>query len=256
MELNFDQKNQIEKLSSAAFTGDEKILRAIIDNNKEKWLINGLNSRGQTPLYCAARGAEQSHFACVVTLISVPGIDLDIAITPHNGTALHAAAYACNVKSVAVLLIKGANPDLKNSAGLTPLEDINFSNDKSSITAEVFHIFKKKKATGLLDTYPELATVLNIDRKALITSTQGTKLMNEKNLDAAKERKEDESLVKKISTREESEMKKLLLQDQHVRNQLKYKIRKEIRQETAPFRRELLNPPLLTDIMDQIFSWW
>jgi hypothetical protein len=64
---------------------------------------------------------------------------------------------------------------------------------------------------------------------------------------------EKEESVKKISTREEGEMRKILLSDPYVQDQLKYKVRKEVRSDLAHLRREITNPPLINDVIPQIF---
>lgn len=74
-----------------------------------------------------------------------------------------------------------------------------------------------------------------------------------KDLVSFSHRVEKEETVKQISTREETEMREILKFDPYVQNQMAYKIRKEVRHDIAPLRRELLNPPSIHQVVPQIF---
>jgi hypothetical protein len=67
----------VEKFTSAAFLGDEKTLKHLLEMNREnKDFINHVNLRGQTALYCAARGSEPGHYGCLVALLNIPSVEV------------------------------------------------------------------------------------------------------------------------------------------------------------------------------------
>lgn len=133
-------------LSFAAWTGDIKEVRRIVQDPRITSIINIPNDRGmllflfpnsfefifigQSPLYSASRAG---HANVVLELLNVEGIDINVQATGHGSTPLHgmyridsdtrltstAASHAEHVEVLALLLVRGANEKVQNVNSLT-----------------------------------------------------------------------------------------------------------------------------------------
>lgn len=88
------------------------LLEAGIDQNL--CLING-----HTPLYTACL---RTNHAAVELLLACPGTNLDAQTNDAKDTALHCVAFYNDLEMIYMLLAAGANPRIKNAAGLLPYE--------------------------------------------------------------------------------------------------------------------------------------
>jgi len=111
-----------EKLCAAAFRGDLPMVNDLIHtvDSKDK---NGVNSRGQTAIYCAARQGHEE----IVKLLLDEGVDANKQDN-HGSTPLHAASFWEHVNVVSLLLSSGCNTEIKNHAagenkGLTAFQE-------------------------------------------------------------------------------------------------------------------------------------
>jgi len=118
-----------EKLCTAATKGDINQLKTLCYHQSIAFFVNLPNSRGQPALYCAAK---QGCTEAVQMLLKVRNIDVNYAIASHQGTALHAAAFASNPEIVTMLLARGADPTKRNKSGMTAQQEANGE------TAQVF----------------------------------------------------------------------------------------------------------------------
>lgn len=77
----------IDSLCVAAWEGDShKFNNIVLSCSKPSLLVNQVNQRGQSPLYCAA---HEGQAAIVLQLLNMEGIDFNCQVTGHKGTALH-----------------------------------------------------------------------------------------------------------------------------------------------------------------------
>ena len=98
----------------AAYKGDVELLREILKTNPDKDIRD---SRGATALHDAM---FQTNMEAVNLLID-HGYDID-AVSPVDGnTPLHNAVWANNASAAKILLGKGADKNIKNKQGQTPL---------------------------------------------------------------------------------------------------------------------------------------
>lgn len=124
----------VQSLCEKAFAGADLQGFKQLLNQLSPQQINGRNTRGQTALYCAAR---ENHIDFARTLLQ-EGADINLTISGVGSTPLHGtcycreeylssvgAAYHGHSEMVALLLLAGANPDIKNSGldKLTPREE-------------------------------------------------------------------------------------------------------------------------------------
>lgn len=71
---------------------------------------------GRTPLYTACT----KNCALLELLLACPGTNLDAQTNDQKATALHCAAFYGDLEMVYMLLAAGANPRIKNAAGMLP----------------------------------------------------------------------------------------------------------------------------------------
>mmetsp|Transcript_33593 Transcript_33593/g.84354 ORF Transcript_33593/g.84354 Transcript_33593/m.84354 type:complete len:607 (+) Transcript_33593:3-1823(+) len=81
--------------------------------------INRMGVRGVTPLYVATR----QGFAAIVAYLLDKGAEPNARMQEHGSTALHAAAYYNRTPCAVLLLLRGADPLIKNKYGKTALEE-------------------------------------------------------------------------------------------------------------------------------------
>jgi len=119
--LTAPQLDWVQKITSYAWEGNLEQLQQALRSPYAYTLINHPNDRGQTALFCAA---SQGHVQIVVELCNYGPIDIDVRVKGgHGGTPLHAAGFHQHEEVVAVLLFKGANPNISNNMGLTARQD-------------------------------------------------------------------------------------------------------------------------------------
>lgn len=58
-------------------------------------------------------------------MLNVPGIDIDYRLANSGSTALHGAAYSGREECVALLLAKGARPDIRNLNDVMAADGLN-----------------------------------------------------------------------------------------------------------------------------------
>lgn len=75
----------INKFSTAAWEGDVAMLNVLL-KEYDKSIVNEINKRGQTALYCAARQGQEE---VVKILMKCPTIQMNVKMPGHGGTALH-----------------------------------------------------------------------------------------------------------------------------------------------------------------------
>jgi uncharacterized protein len=108
--LNVDATNAVGEtpLMMAALRGELGWVRRLVERGAQ------VNREGWTPLHYAASGPEVS----VVAFLLDRGAQID-AQAPNGSTALMMAARYGALDAVPLLLKRGANPKLRNDAGLS-----------------------------------------------------------------------------------------------------------------------------------------
>jgi ankyrin repeat protein len=111
--------NEWTPLHVAAFNGWLELARSILDHGANP---NAENDRDETPLHLVSRG--EYHFeengVHIALLLLEHGVDVHSQDKEHY-TALHAAAFKGKHELTRVLLNHGANPNVRNEKGKTPL---------------------------------------------------------------------------------------------------------------------------------------
>eukprot|EP01125_Pyxidicula_operculata_P010198 TRINITY_DN3359_c1_g2_i1.p1 TRINITY_DN3359_c1_g2~~TRINITY_DN3359_c1_g2_i1.p1 ORF type:complete len:1830 (+),score=475.91 TRINITY_DN3359_c1_g2_i1:100-5589(+) len=111
-----------EELCEAAFKGDLNKVKSMISTmNIED--INNVNTRSQTPIYCASRSG---NFEILKILLSVDGVNVNTKES-HGSTPLHAASFVPHPQVLSVLLTYGCDISIRNSiyddTGLTARQE-------------------------------------------------------------------------------------------------------------------------------------
>ncbi|MDP2308946.1 MAG: ankyrin repeat domain-containing protein [Pseudomonadota bacterium] len=104
-------------LHHAALSGDEDMVRVLLDSGADP---AAQDANGWSGMHFAARGQKP---AVVIQLIGA-GAALD-AVDAHGNTALSEATFGCDGlhgETINVLLGAGANPNILNKYGVSPLE--------------------------------------------------------------------------------------------------------------------------------------
>lgn len=126
----------INKFTSAAWEGDIAMINALL-REYDQGLVNEINKRGQTALYCAARQGQED---VVKILMKCRATQINMKMPGHGGTALHgtcfiifffpfsltyylAACYGGHAYVVSYLLYWGANINIENISGLTARQE-------------------------------------------------------------------------------------------------------------------------------------
>jgi ankyrin repeat protein len=102
-------------LHAAAMIESTSLMTALIEAGADK---NSANNDGETPLHWAAMTGT---FLAVKALADA-GADLDVQDVRLANTALHAAVSHDDIALIHYLISKNVRTDLRNNAGLTPLE--------------------------------------------------------------------------------------------------------------------------------------
>jgi len=102
-------------LHAAAMIESTSLMTALIEAGADK---NSANNDGETPLLWAAMTGT---FLAVKALADA-GADLDVQDVRLANTALHAAVSHDDIALIHYLISKNVRTDLRNNAGLTPLE--------------------------------------------------------------------------------------------------------------------------------------
>jgi ankyrin repeat protein len=102
-------------LHAAAMIESTSLMTALIEAGADR---NSANNDGETPLHWAAMTGT---FLAVKALADA-GADLDVQDVRLANTALHAAVSHDDIALIHYLISKNVRTDLRNNAGLTPLE--------------------------------------------------------------------------------------------------------------------------------------
>ena len=94
-------------------------LEHILDQRKVPIDLNRKNSYGETVLHVAA---SLNRMGIAEYLIDQKHVDVDVRKDSDNKTALHYAALGDRLEMCQLLVLRGANANLKDGDGLTPLE--------------------------------------------------------------------------------------------------------------------------------------
>ncbi|KAH7964931.1 hypothetical protein HPB49_002576 [Dermacentor silvarum] len=115
---NYVEENAEEvlhPLHESAKRGNLQFLEECLSN---KVSVNSLDKAGCTALHWAAHGG---HEECARILLSIPGVQVDVQ-NKLGDTPLHSSAWKGHSDIVRLLLAAGANKNVKNKEGRTPLE--------------------------------------------------------------------------------------------------------------------------------------
>eukprot|EP01126_Amoeba_proteus_P012618 TRINITY_DN1519_c0_g1_i35.p2 TRINITY_DN1519_c0_g1~~TRINITY_DN1519_c0_g1_i35.p2 ORF type:complete len:139 (-),score=31.41 TRINITY_DN1519_c0_g1_i35:116-532(-) len=134
----------------------------MLSQDKYLNLINAVNSRGQTPLYCAC---NQGHLEIVVHLL-VNGASPDFQVSKHGGTPLHTACYSGHLEVASALLLAGADPFIENNMGIRPHEE---ATGKTGILFKV----PQPKPEELVLMHPLLTNVKNSKKSSTLNPSDG-----------------------------------------------------------------------------------
>lgn len=113
-DVNADSPSGSTALDLAAVKGQDQIVRLLIANGAN---VNSRNRDGTMPLYDAAL---HGHVVSVAILLA-QGAEIDAQETQSGTTALYAAASFGREDVATLLLEKGANPNICNKRGESPL---------------------------------------------------------------------------------------------------------------------------------------
>ncbi|XP_075535954.1 osteoclast-stimulating factor 1-like [Dermacentor variabilis] len=115
---NYVEENAEEvlhPLHESAKRGNLQFLEECLSN---KVSVNSLDKAGCTALHWAAHGG---HVECAQILLSITGVQVDVQ-NKLGDTPLHSSAWKGHSDIVRMLLVAGANKNVKNKEGRTPLE--------------------------------------------------------------------------------------------------------------------------------------
>eukprot|EP01126_Amoeba_proteus_P051100 TRINITY_DN6088_c0_g1_i1.p1 TRINITY_DN6088_c0_g1~~TRINITY_DN6088_c0_g1_i1.p1 ORF type:complete len:301 (+),score=40.84 TRINITY_DN6088_c0_g1_i1:121-1023(+) len=138
------------ELCDVSWQGNQERFYKMLLSRHYLSVVNVPNNRGQSALYCAA---YQGHMHIVIKLLSV-GSDVNYQVPIHGSTPLHAAVFCSHPTVMAVLILAGADLEMKNKWGRTPLQE--------AISKEGFRVrgmVKKdptKTSHNLQQAFPEL----------------------------------------------------------------------------------------------------
>jgi len=114
VEVAPEYESLVEEFVGYAWENRLDELKAATPKIQDLKLINALNCRGQSALYCACRNGNNR---VIVELLNNEKIDVNVKAHPHGGTPLHVAAANGKTEAVALLLTSNATVTIKNSAG-------------------------------------------------------------------------------------------------------------------------------------------
>jgi len=115
--------------------------------------VNRFSEKGQTALYCAC--AQGSCEIALLLLNQFPGLAINSKMPPgtHESTALHGAACSGHQAIVALLLLSGADPTIKNSMGCTAYEECHLKYPKMK---PIFQNFENQDIRTIFSKFPDL----------------------------------------------------------------------------------------------------
>lgn len=121
---NEKEIEQGKALLSAVNDGDMKALKKILGKSPSVASLNYVNNGGTTPLIGAAqRFKEKDSLDMVTMLLESAGSGINVNFQNKQGmTALHFVAKKGYAEVIDVLLNAGAEFEMKNDEGLTPME--------------------------------------------------------------------------------------------------------------------------------------
>lgn len=115
-------------LPEACAVGDAKRVRELISSDPGS--VNSYSVDGFTPIALAAFFGHPD----VVEILANAGADIDAqAQNPMKVAAIHAAVAARDARCVEILLQNGANPNLTQQNGITPLHVAQVNKDEAII---------------------------------------------------------------------------------------------------------------------------
>eukprot|EP01126_Amoeba_proteus_P039964 TRINITY_DN4238_c0_g2_i13.p1 TRINITY_DN4238_c0_g2~~TRINITY_DN4238_c0_g2_i13.p1 ORF type:complete len:450 (+),score=77.43 TRINITY_DN4238_c0_g2_i13:75-1424(+) len=162
--LHVCDTNLVEVLCAACWNGELNEVQGMLHKPEFLHVINNINKRGQTPLFCAAR---RGHLKIVIALLE-HDIDVDVQVVEHGGTPLHGACFGGHKEVIAALLIAGANPHIENLVGLSAIQEA---------TGEACSVFLLvEKPFGALEKLQSIhPDLIKIKPKRLMTHTEAQK---------------------------------------------------------------------------------
>jgi ankyrin repeat protein len=118
-DVNAQKKNLFTPLHSAAFKGRLEIAQLLLDHGAN---AKAENEWRETALHVASRGEydSQEHGVGISRLLLEHGVDIHTHSKYHE-TALSSAAFNGRLEITRLLLDHGANPNVENDLGSTPL---------------------------------------------------------------------------------------------------------------------------------------
>lgn len=150
--INAKDKFGNTPLMTAVMAGSYSNVKFLLSSEEDLLLpdkkvadVNSINSRGNTALMLIAESnckAKDARLIAEELLNS--GADIN-AVQEDGLTPLMLAAYSANLEIVNLLLVRGANPNLKNVIGNTALEIAihNSSFERSSLAYDIQDRFQK-----------------------------------------------------------------------------------------------------------------
>jgi ankyrin repeat protein len=122
-DVNAREKNLFTPLHSAAFKGRLEIAQLLLDHGAN---AKAENDDRETALHVVSRGEydSQDHGVGTSRLLLKHGVDVHAHNKYHN-TALSVAAFNGRLEITRLLLDHGANPNVENDQGLTPLHHVS-----------------------------------------------------------------------------------------------------------------------------------
>jgi len=154
-----EASNQIiEDFCTAAGVNDVQKVKEFTAFPNCATFINEPNKGGQNALFCAS---SQGAVQVVSELLTVPTLNLDFnpPLPNHQGTALHAAALCGHLEIVALLLVAGASPNVKNQAGNLP------THATSAEVQSIFQLFQDQGDIGIASAFPVVQPILDSKRE-------------------------------------------------------------------------------------------
>jgi ankyrin len=122
-DVNAQKKYKFTPLHSAAFNGRLEIAQLLLDHGA---IAKAENEGRETALHMLSRGEfdTQEQGVGIARLLLNCGVDIH-AQDKDKGTALHSAAFKGKLEITRLLLDHGANPNVENDQGFTPLYQVS-----------------------------------------------------------------------------------------------------------------------------------
>lgn len=117
-DINLRDKDQQTPLALAVISGRTEIVELLIKKGAD---VNTVNIRGNTPLINSTAGKDSSQIARLLLEAGATQTIDHVSHTANVGSALHSAIWQKNMDLVKLLLQFGANINLRDRDGLTPL---------------------------------------------------------------------------------------------------------------------------------------